>query len=81
MLLLSGAELGEVITRLERSCPEVLEMNSSVRGKVEINLDGIPPKLLGHLCQFAAEKVSTRKKSIASEVIIDDISNKRKRKR
>ena len=80
LFLLSGHELGHVMTILELECPEVLE--SWGKDKVEINVDEIPPKVFASLNSYVTSKVGNR---IPGSPDGDDISgstktNKKKRK-
>jgi hypothetical protein len=95
LLLLSGVELGFVISALEEKCPSALEINQSggqllVPDKMEINTDVIDTETFGIVSQYAAEKAAARTKGphkvqIAAAAVTPrttDVSNaRRKRKR
>jgi len=61
LFLLSGNELGHIMTRIEVECPEALE--SWGGDKVEINVDAIPPEVFLSLQDFVDDRVgmSTKK--------------------
>jgi len=80
LLILTGPELGHVITTIQLSkCPAALEVSRGVRDKMEIVVDEMDPQLFEQISRYAAEKASTRKRAV--NVPIDDVSNKRKRKK
>jgi hypothetical protein len=86
LLLLSGVELGHVFGVLERKAPGCLEEVGGVRDKVEINLDLLDAAVLSEISAFASERASFRKRSAsggaaAPSVTIEDISNRRKKKK
>jgi hypothetical protein len=79
LFLMSGSELGHVMTTLELECPRVLE--SWEEQKVEINVDEIPPKVFSTLQSYVSSKVGTR--SVPDSPEVDDVSssNKSRKKR
>ena len=83
LLLLNGPEWGHIVTTLERSNPQALEVLSkgktTIPGKMEINLDEMDPAVFQQLSSYAAEKAASRKRQ--EDMTIDDISGKRKRKK
>jgi hypothetical protein len=77
LFLLSGIELGHVMTTLEMECPRVLEIWGE--SKVEINVDEIPPKLFAQLTTYVSNKVGTKTHADSPE--IDDVNSNKKKKR
>lgn len=77
LFLLSGSELGRVMTSLELECPRALETWENQ--KMEINVDEIPPKIFSTLNAYVSSKVGTR--SLPDSPEVDDVSNKRKRRK
>ena len=70
LFLLSGMELGYVITTCEMECPEALETCGNDRHKIEINVDAIPTDIFANLNTYVTQKVgnngSGRNNGIAS---------------
>jgi hypothetical protein len=85
LLLLNGAELGYVVRSIECECPAAMENGPpAVPEKMEILVDALGPTLFNKLCQFANEKAAARRMKLNISTApppINDISNKRKRKR
>jgi hypothetical protein len=83
LFLLSGSELGHVMTTLEVQCPEVLEMWD--KDKVEILVDDIPSKIFAHLNSYVSDKVGTRSVTSTPDMIggggDEDNANKPSKKR
>lgn len=83
LLLLNGIELGHVVSLLEQKAPTCLEV-SSVRDKMEINLDALDGAVFSEVSSFAAERASRKRSnnlSGAASVSVEDISNRRKKKK
>jgi len=57
LFLLSGIELGHVITTCELECPEALETCGNDRNKIEINVDSIPTDIFANLNTYVTQKV------------------------
>lgn len=57
LFLLSGVELGHVITTCDLECPEALETCGSDRNKIEINVDSIPTDIFANLNTYVTQKV------------------------
>ena len=55
--MLSGVELGHVITTCELECPEALEICWNDRNKIEINVDSIPTDIFANLNTYVTQKV------------------------
>ena len=67
---------------LERECPEALETDEQVPRHLEINLDVVSPTVFAQIAQYAAEQASGRKRGLNPEdILLDDVSGKRRRKR
>jgi hypothetical protein len=79
MFLLSGSELGHVMTRLELECPIVLETWDNQ--KIEINVDAIPPNIFTSLQSYVSEKVGTRIPPAGSQDGGDQVTSKKNKKR
>jgi hypothetical protein len=83
LFLLSGSELGHVMTTLEVQCPEVLEMWGT--DKVEILVDDIPSKIFAHLNSYVSDKVGTRSAPSTPDILggggDEDNNNKQTKKR
>lgn len=83
LFLLSGSELGHVMTTLEVQCPEVLEMWD--KDKVEIIVDEIPSKIFAMLNSYVSDKVGTRSVPRTPDTMSgggdDDNNNKPSKKR
>jgi hypothetical protein len=66
LLHLNGVELGFVISKLEKNCPNALERSESgkmsVPENLEIIIDSIDPDTFHSLAQYALEKATIRKK-------------------
>lgn len=58
IFLLSGVELGHLVTTLELECPNALIEDGSTQ--MEINIDAIPPDVFGRLSKFVESKVGKR---------------------
>jgi hypothetical protein len=83
LLLLNGVELGHVVSLLEQKAPTCLEV-SAVRDKLEINLDVLDAAVFSEVAAFAAERASRKRSNNLSgvtSVSIEDISNRRKKKK
>jgi hypothetical protein len=76
LFLLSGNELGYVMTMIELDCPNALETWD--KAKVEINVDALPSKLFASLNHYVASKVGNR--SLAGSDL-EEGSSKPKKKR
>lgn len=82
LLALKGPELGFVMSILERECPASLETDEQVPRHLELNLDSITPQIFARIAQYASEQSSGRKRGVNPEdIVLDDVSGKRKRKR
>lgn len=87
MLLLNGVELGHVLSVLECKAPACLDEVGDVRDKMEINLDLLDATVLSEISAFAWERASRKRSASASggasasSVTIEDISNRRKKKK
>lgn len=57
LFLLSGIELGHVITTCELECPDALETCGNDRHKIEINVDSIPTDIFANLNTYVTQKV------------------------
>lgn len=90
---LSGVDLGRALSILERKAPFALE-KSEIRDRMEINLDGLDAGVLHELSTFAAERAAAAAAARGSihssnglpgtpswSPAIDDVSNKRRRKK
>lgn len=82
ILALKGVEMGYVMSLLERECPECLEIDPQVPEHLELNLDAASPKIFAKITEYASEQASTRKRGVGIEdIVLDDVSGKRRRKR
>lgn len=84
LLLLNGIELGYVVRTIETECPKAIEKGESLPEKMEIIVDELSPELFTRLSKYANEKADARRTELnisTSAPAINDISNKRKRKR
>lgn len=82
LLALKGAELGFVMSVLERECPDSLETDPQVPNHLELNLDVMTPTVFAKVAKYAAEQGAGRKRGLNSEdIVLDDVSGKRRRKR
>ena len=61
LFLLSGVELGHVITTCELECSEALETCGNDRNKIEINVDAIPTDIFANLNTYVTQKVGAGK--------------------
>jgi hypothetical protein len=77
LFLLSGSELGYVMTMIELGCPSALETWD--KAKVEINVDALPSKLFASLNHYVTSKVGNR--SLAGSLDLEEGSSKPKKKR
>lgn len=59
LFLLSGVELGHVMTTCELECPEALETCGNDRNKIEINVDAIPTDIFANLNTYVTQKVGS----------------------
>lgn len=57
LFLLSGVELGHVLTTCELECPKALETCGNDRYKIEINVDDIPTDIFANLNTYVTQKV------------------------
>jgi len=57
LFLLSGVELGHVLTTCELECPDALETCGNDRCKIEINVDDIPTDIFANLNTYVTQKV------------------------
>jgi hypothetical protein len=57
LFLLSGVELGHVLTTCELDCPDALETVGNDRNKIEINVDAIPTDIFATLNTYVTHKV------------------------
>eukprot|EP00980_Cylindrotheca_fusiformis_P023436 scaffold10476_cov142-Cylindrotheca_fusiformis.AAC.11 len=80
IFLLSGVELGHVVTTLELKCPKVLEQG--YEDHVEINVDEIPPNVFSNLNSYVSSKIGNRSllDSNRLDVLDERIPKKKKRK-
>ena len=78
IFLLSGVELGHVMTTLELECPKVLEGWGEEH--VEINVDEIPMKVFSNLNSYVTSKVGSRSLLNETSGDLGDIPKKKKRK-
>mmetsp|Transcript_111996 Transcript_111996/g.321843 ORF Transcript_111996/g.321843 Transcript_111996/m.321843 type:complete len:277 (-) Transcript_111996:116-946(-) len=77
LFLLSGVELGWVMTELELKCPHVLE--SWGQGKIEINVDEIPQDIFARLEKYVHGLV--KETIVPSEELMEpEVPKKKKRK-
>lgn len=82
LLALKGVELGFVMSLLEQECPESLEIEPQIPNHLEINLDAMTPTVFAKIAKYASEQVVGRKRGIyAEDIVLDDVSGKRRRKR
>ena len=82
LLALKGTELGFVMSILERECPKSLETDEQVPRHLELNLDVMTPSVFARVAQYAEEQASGRKRGVNPEdIVFDDVSGKRRRKR
>jgi hypothetical protein len=58
IFLLSGVELGHIMTTLELECPKVLE--EGYDDHVEINVDAIPANVFANLNSYLSSKIGSR---------------------
>jgi hypothetical protein len=80
LLLLNGAELGFIINSLEQHCPQALQVSKTVQDRMEIMFDEIQDtSIFQKLSAYASEKAMAHKRTMATVIPINDISNKRKR--
>jgi len=64
IFLLSGMELGHVMTKIEQKCPSAL---INLGGEhIEINVDVLDNRTLNELDRYVREKVGTRHPSLAA---------------
>lgn len=68
LFLLSGVELGHVLTTCELDCPDALETCGSDRQKIEINVDTIPTDIFANLNTYVTQKVGNKGSSGNNEV-------------
>lgn len=80
LLLLQGSEWGHVVSLVKKKCPAAIEKSPMLPGHVEIILDELDKSLLQELTQYIAEKSASRKRG-PDEVLIEDISGKRSKKK
>lgn len=80
IFLLSGVELGHVMTTLELECPKVLE--EGYDDHVEINVDAIPPNVFANLNSYVSSKIGNRSLLDVNrqDVLEERIPKKKKRK-
>ena len=84
ILLLNGMELGYLIRTIECECPKAIERGQSLPEKLEIVVDELEQGLFHRLDDYAAHKAAGRRAKLhlsTEPPAINDISNKRKRKR
>jgi len=78
---LNGVELGYIVRLIENDCPEAIEIGQALPGKMELKLEHISDDLMNTLNDYAADIAKQRPKSKRKILPINDISNKRNRKR
>lgn len=76
IFLLSGVELGHVMTKLDLECPKALEAWGEA--KMEINVDAIPADVFANVNSYVQTKVGNRSLMDESEYV--EIPKKKKRK-
>lgn len=82
LLALKGTELGFVMSILERECPSSLELDPQVPNHLELNLDTMTPAVFTKIANYATEQSAGRKRGVNPEdIVLDDVSGKRRRKR
>ena len=84
LLLLNGPDLGYIVRTIECECPQAIERGQAVPEKMEILVDELDSALFTKLGQYANEKSAARRRKLnipTAAPPINDISNKRKRKR
>jgi hypothetical protein len=82
LFLLNGAELGHVISMIEKQCPAALEAGPEleVPDKLEIIIDKIEPAdVFQTISQYAADKAA-KKRSLIPTPKLEDVSRRRARK-
>jgi hypothetical protein len=82
LFLLNGAELGHVISMIEKQCPVALEAGPEleVPDKLEIIIDKIEPAdVFQTISQYAADKAA-KKRSLIPIPKLEDVSRRRARK-
>lgn len=79
LFLLSGSELGSVMTMIELDCPSALETWD--KQKVEINVDALPSKLFASLNHYVTSKVGNRSLAGSPDLEEGTGSSKPKKKR
>jgi hypothetical protein len=79
LFLLSGKELGHVMTMIELGSPSALETWD--KAKVEINVDALPTKLFASLNQYVTSKVGNRSLSGSADLVEGSSKPKKKRKK
>jgi Bromodomain extra-terminal - transcription regulation len=60
LFLLSGVELGHVITLIEQQAPQALEDVVGTSHQVEIVMDALPPRTFAELDKYTRDKVGHR---------------------
>lgn len=82
LLALKGTELAYVMSIMERECPDAIETDEQIPRHLELNLDKMAPSVFARIAQYASEQASGRKRGVtAEEIVLDDVSGKRRRKR
>lgn len=66
LFLLTGVELGYVITTCELECPEALETYGNDRNNIEINVDSIPTDIFANLNTYVTQKVGNNSEKKAN---------------
>lgn len=82
LLAMKGTELAFVMSMLERECPNAVETDEQIPRHLELNLDKMTPTVFARIAQYASEQSSGRKRGVtADDIVLDDVSGKRRRKR
>lgn len=82
LLLLNGKELGHIVSTVELKCPAAIECNQFIPEKMELIVDNMDKETFAELSKYAASIAATKKRPAYPTIAaINDISNKRKRKR
>jgi len=76
LFLLSGYELGYVMTQIEKECPQILD--SWGHEKVELNVDAIPTEMYEKLRQYVHSKIGSKRSRKSSE---SSVGRPKKKKR
>lgn len=69
LFLLSGVELGHVLTTCELECPNALETCGKKRYKIEINVDAIPTDIFANLNTYVTQKVGNNGNAVNNGIV------------